>query len=187
LYPALVIKGEESAERTDQVESSVNFERITQGVKTLVKPDELSSLFEERIEFVQDLHKQGVFTPKEISDKEFESFNTENAVVWIDPLDGTSDYCRGNISAVTVLIGLTINDVSRAGIVHIPFVEGKEHGETLFGTGEHGVFRVEYLGRNEDEKNAERVPDYLPPYSDEPNGDSEMRIAVSSNRPPPQK
>jgi hypothetical protein len=57
LYPALVIKGEESAERTDQVESSVNFERITQGVKTLVKPDELSSLFEERIEFVQDLHK----------------------------------------------------------------------------------------------------------------------------------
>jgi hypothetical protein len=57
LYPALVIKGEESAERTDQVEPSVNFERITQGVKTLVKPDELSSLFEERIEFVQDLHK----------------------------------------------------------------------------------------------------------------------------------
>ena len=57
---------------------------------------------------------------------------------------------------MTVLIGLTINDISRAGIVHIPFVEGKEHGETLFGTGEHGVYRVEYLGRENDVENAKR-------------------------------
>jgi hypothetical protein len=84
-----------------------------------------------------------------------------------------------------VLIGLTINDKSRAGIVHIPFVEGKEHGETLFGTGEHGVYKVEYLGRDKDEKNSKRILEYCPPYYDEPKDDFEIRIAISSNRPPP--
>jgi hypothetical protein len=69
---------------------------------------------------------------------------------------------------VTVLIGLTINERSRAGIVHIPFVEGKEHGETLFGTGEHGVYRVEYLGRQRDLENAKRAPEYLAPYTEDP-------------------
>jgi len=43
--------------------------------------------------------------------------------VWVDPLDGTSDFVIGNLTAVTVLIGLAINDYSRIGIVHHPFSE----------------------------------------------------------------
>jgi 3'-phosphoadenosine 5'-phosphosulfate (PAPS) 3'-phosphatase len=133
------------------------------------------------------LLSNGTFTKDELSDKSFDSFSTENAVVWIDPLDGTSDYCRGNISAVTVLIGLTIKDKSRAGIVHIPFVEGMEHGQTLFGTGEHGAYRVDYLGRNSDAENNKRSLVYLPPYEDTPKDDFAIRAAVSSNRPAPKE
>jgi 3'(2'), 5'-bisphosphate nucleotidase len=42
-------------------------------------------------------------------------------VVWVDPLDGTSDFVAGNLTAVTVLIGVSIKGVSRIGIVHNPF------------------------------------------------------------------
>ena len=48
-------------------------------------------------------------------------------MVWIDPLDGTSDFTKGNLSAVTVLIGLSIKGVSRIGIVHSPFFD--KHGD----------------------------------------------------------
>lgn len=52
---------------------------------------------------------------------EFDTFSTENALVWIDPLDGTKDFTLGNLSAVTVLIGLAINGVPKIGVVHHPF------------------------------------------------------------------
>ena len=38
----------------------------------------------------------------------FDEIDTSNAVVWIDPLDGTKDFTNGNLSAVTVLIGLAV-------------------------------------------------------------------------------
>ena len=75
----------------------------------------------------------------------FETFNTKDACVWIDPLDGTSDFVKGNLPAVTVLIGLSIKDKSRIGIVHNPFSEeDREVGKTIFGSAEHGVFKVIY-------------------------------------------
>lgn len=49
--------------------------------------------------------------------------------MWIGPLDETSDYGRGNISAVTVLIGLTIKDYSRIGVIHFPFIALPEKSE----------------------------------------------------------
>ena len=58
-----------------------------------------------------------------LPDTPFEKFNLKDAVVWIDPLDGTSDFVNGNLPAVTVLIGLSINGYSRIGIVHNPFSE----------------------------------------------------------------
>ena len=75
----------------------------------------------------------------------FETFNTKDAVVWIDPLDGTKDFVKGNHSAVTVLIGLSINAKSRIGIIHAPYAEdGSKFGKTIFGTGEHGAFKLDY-------------------------------------------
>ena len=81
----------------------------------------------------------------EISSNMFETFSTKNAVVWIDPLDGTSDFVKGTLSAVTVLIGLSIDDKSRIGIVHNPYsAEDESVGKTIFGTGEQGAFKLVY-------------------------------------------
>ena len=95
----------------------------------------------------------------------FQSFNTNDAVVWIDPLDGTSDFVANNLPAVTVLIGLSIKGKSRAGIVHNPFSEeDRELGKTFFGTAEHGCY---YLGYNKNDSirdNLNREPQYLEPF-----------------------
>ena len=66
----------------------------------------------------------------------FEEFSTEKAVVWIDPLDGTKDFCNGNLSAVTVLIGLAIDGVPKIGVVHNPFKTNENDGigMTMFAT-----------------------------------------------------
>lgn len=76
----------------------------------------------------------------------FDSFGTENAVVWIDPLDGTKDFTQGNLSAVTVLIGLTINGIPKVGVVHNPFRTNDNDGKgsTIFATQEHGAFRLDF-------------------------------------------
>lgn len=61
------------------------------------------------------------FTTGVDATKPFTHFSAKDAVVWIDPLDGTSDFVKGNLPAVTVLIGLSIKGESRIGIVHNPF------------------------------------------------------------------
>ena len=67
-------------------------------------------------------------------------------MVWIDPLDGTSDFVKGNLSAVTVLIGLAIDGVPKIGIVHNPFVNNTNDGKgiTIFGTQVHGAFHLNF-------------------------------------------
>ena len=64
---------------------------------------------------------------EEIWDK-FDEFDPEDATVWIDPLDGTKDFCKGNLSAVTVLIGLAIDGVPKLGVVHNPFKTNDNDG-----------------------------------------------------------
>ena len=52
---------------------------------------------------------------------------------------------NGNLPAVTVLIGLSLNGNSRLGIVHQPFSdEDSEKGKTIFATPEHGAFKLDY-------------------------------------------
>ena len=95
----------------------------------------------------------------------FETFNTRDAVVWIDPLDGTNDFVKGNLSAVTVLIGLSIKNKSRLGIVHNPFSDqDREIGKTIFGSAEHGVYRVVYDKTMNAEELLAREPLYLEPF-----------------------
>jgi 3'-phosphoadenosine 5'-phosphosulfate (PAPS) 3'-phosphatase len=56
--------------------------------------------------------------------------------VLVDPLDGTKEFLKGNLSAVTVLIGLSIKGIPKVGIVHNPFStnDPKSNGMTIFGT-----------------------------------------------------
>jgi 3'(2'), 5'-bisphosphate nucleotidase len=92
----------------------------------------------------------------------FGSIAASRVTVWVDPLDGTAEFYHGNIGAVTSLIGVAIDGVPAAGIIHQPFYskgvpwwgsdniataasEAAEHpcGRTIWGstggTGVHGL------------------------------------------------
>lgn len=74
-------------------------------------------------------------------------FDTKKAIVWVDPLDGTKEFLKENLSAVTVLIGLAIEGIPKIGVVHYPFGIHKGDdatGLTLFATQEHGVYTLPY-------------------------------------------
>ena len=97
--------------------------------------------------------------------EDFDKFNTQDAVVWIDPLDGTSDFVAGNLTAVTVLIGVSIKGYSRIGIVHNPFSdEDESKGRTIFATMEHGVWRVFFDEKLSEAELLQREPSYLEPF-----------------------
>merc|ERR1740139_1057862 len=189
LYPNLVVKGEESDASTDKVESAVKPEDLTAQVRNFVDSQQLVKMQVSRADFIKKFHDDGVYTEDEISSAPFETFSTKDAVVWIDPLDGTSDYCRGNVGAVTVLIGLTIKDKSRAGVVHMPFsaLPDKSQGRTLYGTGEHGMWSVNYTAGMKTEDMVVREAEYLAPFDNFVEEDHEVRVAVSSNRPAPKE
>jgi len=112
----------------------------------------------------------------------FESFSTENATVWIDPLDGTTDFVNGNWTAVTVLIGLSLNDKSRIGIVHKPFAdEDQSKGKTYFGTGEFGVFELPYEKTMTSDQLLSREIRYLEPYDHEKTPASDHIVKVGAS------
>ena len=88
---------------------------------------------------------------------------------------------KGNLSAVTVLIGLAIKDRSRIGIVHNPFtVENQELGKTVFGSAEHGVFSVPYDRNMTTQEWIDREMEPLEPFTvEEPSEDHQIRVAAS--------
>ncbi|XP_063539142.1 3'(2'),5'-bisphosphate nucleotidase 1 isoform X2 [Cydia strobilella] len=68
----------------------------------------------------------------------------EDIVVWVDPLDGTSEYTQGFLEHVTVLIGISVNEKPVAGVIHQPFFKNQTGGEvkmgrTIWGLSEIGV------------------------------------------------
>lgn len=140
LYPTLVIKGEEDSELYNKYDPVILPEKLN---RKLISQDVLDKAHLQRSAFIEQL--KVVHPDVQTSDVPFRTFNTKDAIVWVDPLDGTSDYVKGNLPAVTVLIGLAIKGSSRIGIVHHPFSEEKtELGLTTFGTMEHGVFTLSY-------------------------------------------
>ena len=140
LYPSLNIQGEESKESTDTVDAAITADAITKARKQLITSKFLNKHHTDRMDWIEDQLRK-TYTEDEISSTHFNTFNTKDAVVWIDPLDGTSDFIKGTLSAVTVLIGLSVKDKSRIGIVHNPYcAEDETQSKTIFGTGEAGAF-----------------------------------------------
>lgn len=118
----------------------------------------------------------------EISSELFESFSTKDAVVWIDPLDGTSDFVKGNLTAVTVLIGVSIQGKSRLGVVHKPFSDADQSkSQTYFGSGEHGVFTIYYDKDMSSDQLLSREIKYLTPFDHEavPADDYTVKVGAS--------
>lgn len=56
-------------------------------------------------------------------------------VIWVDPLDGTSEYTQGFLERVTVLIGISVNDRAVGGVIHQPFFKSDSgsQGRTIWG------------------------------------------------------
>jgi len=52
--------------------------------------------------------------------------NIEDAIVWIDPIDGTSEFIQGYLHSVTTLIGVSIKGESKIGIIGKYFDQGKK-------------------------------------------------------------
>ncbi|KAL3075966.1 hypothetical protein niasHT_037219 [Heterodera trifolii] len=62
---------------------------------------------------------------------ELRQIELQDFVVWIDPLDGTSEFTKSKdnralLRQVTVLIGITYNGRPVAGVVHQPFYDGEQ-------------------------------------------------------------
>ena len=118
----------------------------------------------------------------EISSDMFETFNAKDATVWIDPLDGTTDFVNGNLTACTVLIGLSIKDKSRIGIVHKPFSdEDQSLGKTVFGSGEHGTFFIHHDKTMTPEQSIAREIKYTEPFDHDevPAEDHNVKVGAS--------
>jgi fructose-1,6-bisphosphatase/inositol monophosphatase family enzyme len=79
--------------------------------------DILNGKHKERKELLRYIKEQNPET-NIVVDDEFEYFDPAEACVWIDPLDGTSNFIKGNFDCVTTVIGLSIRGESRIGIVH---------------------------------------------------------------------
>ncbi|KAG6463283.1 hypothetical protein O3G_MSEX013780 [Manduca sexta] len=73
-----------------------------------------------------------------------QSVKEEDIVVWVDPLDGTSEYTQGFLEHVTVLIGISVNEKPIAGVIHQPYYkntvgEDVKVGRTIWGLQDAGV------------------------------------------------
>ena len=142
IYPSLRLMGEEEADTIAKFETALKPEDVD---RELIKQEFLNGMQKQRKDFLESV--KASFVEEYSGDIDintpFEKFNTKDAVVWIDPLDGTSDFVNGNLTAVTVLIGVAINDYGRIGIVHNPFSEEDQtKSRTIFGTIEQGAFKI---------------------------------------------
>lgn len=65
-----------------------------------------------------------------------ENIDPKDVCVWVDPLDGTSEYTQGLVEHVTVLVGVAIKEKAVGGVIHQPYYKDKikgELGRTLWG------------------------------------------------------
>ena len=80
--------------------------------------------------------------------EDLKKIKEEDVVIWVDPLDGTSEFAAAlkgrspNLQQVTVLIGIAYQGRAVAGIVHQPYYSGS-NGRTLWGIVGVGAYGLE--------------------------------------------
>ncbi|GAB0098055.1 3'(2'),5'-bisphosphate nucleotidase 1 [Sergentomyia squamirostris] len=69
------------------------------------------------------------------------SISEEDMVIWVDPLDGTSEYTQGFLEHVTVLIGVSVNERAVGGVIHQPYfkTDSGKLGRTIWGVRGMGI------------------------------------------------
>ncbi|GAM19909.1 hypothetical protein SAMD00019534_030840 [Acytostelium subglobosum LB1] len=96
-WPAIRIVGEEELQEGDRPNPLPSIDRISQ--------------FNDRLDTVVN---KGVVPLSDV-------------IVFIDPLDATREFTKGNVNCVMTLIGVSVNGVAHAGVIHQPFVD--ENGD----------------------------------------------------------
>lgn len=86
--------------------------------------------------------------------KQYNDVREEDITIWVDPLDGTAEFVKGFLEHVTILIGISINGKSIAGVIHQPFYGHSKSspsknitGRTIWGLVGLGCFGVEPMNR----------------------------------------
>ncbi|XP_053986099.1 3'(2'),5'-bisphosphate nucleotidase 1 [Hylaeus volcanicus] len=65
-----------------------------------------------------------------------EDIDPKDICIWVDPLDGTSEYTQGLVEHVTVLVGIAIGERAVGGVIHQPYYKNDESdtlGRTIWG------------------------------------------------------
>ncbi|XP_022083197.1 3'(2'),5'-bisphosphate nucleotidase 1-like isoform X1 [Acanthaster planci] len=80
---------------------------------------------------------------------EYQDVDLNDVVVWVDPVDGTTEYTQGFLDHVTVLIGVAVKGVAVGGVIHQPYFNYKtspveEQGRTMWGILGLGGFGFEH-------------------------------------------
>lgn len=72
---------------------------------------------------------------KQVCPESLKDVTEKDLVIWVDPLDGTSEYTKGFLEHVTVLIGVSINEEAVGGVLHQPYYKVSENqlGRTIWG------------------------------------------------------
>lgn len=52
---------------------------------------------------------------------EYKEVKEDDITIWVDPLDGTTEFVKGLLDHVTVLIGISVKGRSVSGVIHQPF------------------------------------------------------------------
>ncbi|KAI4468798.1 (2')5'-bisphosphate nucleotidase 1 [Holotrichia oblita] len=75
--------------------------------------------------------------------EEYVNVGLKDITVWVDPLDGTSEYAQGLLDHVTVLVGVAVKGKAVGGVIHQPYynwlTEADKLGRTIWGLSGLGV------------------------------------------------
>ena len=96
-------------------------------------------------------------------------FSLKDVSIWIDPIDGTKNFLNGDINNVTNLIGITVNQRPKVGILHKPFMnERPSLQRTYVGSVEAGLFFFDHSNRS---GKTTSEPTYVPPFQSDKSSD----------------
>ncbi len=133
------------------------------------KWNDLKEQYSGRKELLKTIKERYPETKIEV-EQDFEYFDAKDACVWIDPLDGTNNFVKGNFDCVTTVIGLSIKGESRIGIVHNEFFNVNRDfsilaPRTFFATIEHGAYILEGIDDSISDSHFKRTAKYLQPFN----------------------
>ncbi|XP_050530331.1 3'(2'),5'-bisphosphate nucleotidase 1 [Daktulosphaira vitifoliae] len=72
---------------------------------------------------------------------ELSNIKEDQITIWVDPLDGTSEFTKGLVDHVTTLIGICVDNDAVAGVIYQPFWQNK--GRAVWGLVGHGIGGLE--------------------------------------------